>query len=229
MARAERLLTLLQCLRRYKHPVSGLTLAGELGVSLRTVYRDIAALQAQGARIEGETGVGYLLRPGFTLPPLMFTEPEIEAIALGVQWVAQRGGSGLGNPARDALAKISSVLTPELRRKLSASTLLVGPGNAARVSDTVLDTLYAAIRQEEKILLQYRDGNGKESSRILWPFTLGFFDSVQLVVGWCELRHDFRSFRTDRICSVSLTGEAYPRRRNALFDEWRAAQGMLDK
>lgn len=229
MARAERLLTLLQCLRRYKHPVSGQTLADELGVSLRTVYRDIAALQAQGAHIEGETGVGYLLRPGFTLPPLMFTEPEIEAIALGVQWVAKRGGSGLGNPARDALAKISSVLTPELRRKLSASTLLVGPGNAARASDAVLDALYAAIRREEKILLQYRDGTGKESSRILWPFTLGFFDSVQLVVGWCELRKDFRSFRTDRICSVSLTGEPYPRRRNSLFDEWRAAQGMMEK
>lgn len=228
MSRAERLLALLQCLRRYKRPVSGATLAGELGVSLRTVYRDIAALQAQGAHIDGEAGIGYVLRPGFTLPPLMFTGPEIEALALGAQWVMKRDGGGvLGFSARDALAKISSVLTPELRRKFFESTLLIGPSDAAPVSANNQDVLYAAISREQKILLHYRDENGNESSRVVWPFTLGFFERVQLLVGWCELRRSFRSFRTDRILSVSLLEDVYPHGRNALFDEWRRLQGML--
>jgi predicted DNA-binding transcriptional regulator YafY len=230
MSRAERLLTLLQCLRHYKRPVSGATLAGELGVSLRTVYRDIAALQAQGARIDGEAGIGYVLRPGLTLPPLMFTGPEIEALALGVQWVVKRGaGSTISLSARDALAKISSVLTPELRRKFAESTLLVGPSDAAPVSDNHPDVIYAAISREQKILLHYRDEQGNESSRVIWPFTLGFFERVQLMVGWCELRRSFRSFRTDRILSVSLLEEAYPRSRSTLFDEWRRSQGMLEE
>jgi predicted DNA-binding transcriptional regulator YafY len=230
MSRAERLLTLLQCLRHYKRPVSGATLADELGVSLRTVYRDIAALQAQGAHIDGEAGVGYVLRPGFTLPPLMFTGPEIETLALGAQWMLKRGGgSTLGLSARDALAKISFVLTPELRRKFSDSTLLIGPSDVAPVSDNHLNAIYAAISREQKILLHYRDGNNNESSRVVWPFTLGFFERVQLMVAWCELRRSFRSFRTDRILSVSLLEEFYPSSRRTLFDEWRRSQGMLEE
>lgn len=224
MSRTERLLTLLQCLRRYKRPVTGAVLADELGVSLRTLYRDIATLQAQGACIEGEAGVGYALRPGFTLPPLMFTEAEIEALALGVQWVVQRSGSGLGKSAQEALAKISSVLTPELRRKLAASTLLLGPLNAVQISAHDMDVIYAAINREQKLALSYRNGNGDTSTRIVWPFSLGFFERVQLMITWCELRQDFRSFRTDRIESVALLDEVYPRRRDVLFGEWRQLQ-----
>ena len=107
MSRAERLLELIQTLRRFRHPVSGAALAEELGVSLRTLYRDIQSLKAQGARIEGEPGLGYILRPGFMLPPLMFSEDEIEALVLGSRWVADRGDTRLGEAARNALTKIA--------------------------------------------------------------------------------------------------------------------------
>src|SRR5579871_5038155 len=115
MSRSERLLQLLEALRRRRRPVAGAVLAEELGVSLRSIYRDIATLQAQGANIEGEAGVGYLLKPGFLLPPLMLTEEEIEAIVLGSRWVAKRGDDKLSTAARGALAKILSVLPPDLR------------------------------------------------------------------------------------------------------------------
>src|SRR5689334_17148542 len=107
MSRVQRLLDLIQILRRHRQPVAGETLASELAISLRTLYRDIATLQAQGARIDGEPGLGYILRPGFMLPPLMFSEEEIEALVLGSRWVAERGDSRLGDAARNALAKIA--------------------------------------------------------------------------------------------------------------------------
>src|SRR6516162_4539345 len=128
MSRAERLLDLIQILRRDRRPVSGRALADTAGVSLRTLYRDIRTLQAQGAAIDGEPGVGYILRPGFMLPPLMFKEEEIEALVLGSRWVAERGDAKLAEAARDALAKIAAVLPQDLRDELDASTLLIGPG-----------------------------------------------------------------------------------------------------
>src|SRR5437660_12795607 len=106
MSRAERLLELIQRLRSHRYPVSGAALAAELGISLRTLYRDIRALQAQGARIDGEPGVGYVLRPGFMLPPLMFSQDELEALVLGSRWVAERADSALRDAARNGIAKI---------------------------------------------------------------------------------------------------------------------------
>src|SRR5690349_5512918 len=128
MSRAERLLGLMQVLRRHRRPVSGAALARELGISIRTLYRDIATLQAQGADIEGEPGLGYVLKPGFMLPPLMFSEDEIEALVLGSRWVADRGDERLGSAAQNALVKIAAVLPDDLREDLDASALLVGPG-----------------------------------------------------------------------------------------------------
>src|SRR5258707_9367578 len=127
MSRAERLLDLIQILRRHRQPVSGQALADELDISLRTLYRDIASLQGQGAGIEGEAGVGYILKPGFMLPPLMFSEEEIEALVLGGRWVARRTDEPLGKAARNALAKIAAVLPDDLKRGLETSTLLIGP------------------------------------------------------------------------------------------------------
>src|SRR6187200_43800 len=110
VSRAERLLELLQVLRRYRQPVAGQTLADELGVSVRTLYRDIATLQGQGAAIDGEAGLGYVLKPGFMLPPLMFSEEEIEALVLGSRWVADRADRALADAAANVLAKIGAVL-----------------------------------------------------------------------------------------------------------------------
>jgi predicted DNA-binding transcriptional regulator YafY len=128
MSRTHRLFDLLQMLRRYRRPVSGAVLAREAGISLRTLYRDIAALQAMGAEIEGEPGLGYVLKPGFLLPPLMLSGAEIEALALGAQWVARRTDEELSRAAQNAMAKIAAVLPRDMRQKLDDDALIIGPG-----------------------------------------------------------------------------------------------------
>src|SRR5436189_6140686 len=145
MSRAERLLELMQVLRRHRRPVSGESLAREVGISIRTLYRDIASLQAQGAHIDGEPGMGYVLRPGFMLPPLMFSEEEIEALVLGSRWVADRGDAALGQAARTALAKIAAVLPPDLKASLDTSSLLIGPGKAIAAGESELPVIRSAI------------------------------------------------------------------------------------
>ncbi|WP_214476184.1 YafY family protein [Mesorhizobium sp. dw_380] len=221
MSRSERLLDLIQCLRRHRRPVSGQTLANELGISIRTLYRDIATLQGQGAPIEGEAGLGYVLKPGFMLPPLMFSDEEIEAIVLGSRWVAKQPDRRLSAAAANALAKIAAVLPDDLREELDASTLLVGPP-AAAIEGIDLGVVRQAIRNERKLAFLYRDAGGAASQRIVWPFALGFFDKVRVVVAWCEMRQDFRHFRADRIAELNAIDTRYPRRRQAMLREWRA-------
>ena len=221
MTRAERLLALLQILRRHRYPVQGAKLAEELGISLRSVYRDIAALQSQGADIAGEPGVGYMLRPGFTLPPLMFTPEEIEAIVLGSRWVAERADDALGLAAKNALAKVSAVLPTELRIELENSTLLVVPGEPVASGAVDLSIIRSAIRKERKIEIEYLDVEGRASQRVIWPFALGFFERVRIVAAWCELRGTFRHFRVDRIAAAILTETRYPCRKQVLLGKWR--------
>lgn len=228
MSRAERLLTLMQCLRRHRYPVSGASLAGELGVSLRTLYRDIASLQAQGARIDGEPGVGYVLRPGFLLPPMMFSEEEIEALVLGSRWVARRTDDRLALAARNALAKIAAVLPPELRQEIDSTALLVGPGEAEAAGDRELGTIRQAIRLEHKLHVHYQDLAGKDSERTIWPIALGFFDKVRILIAWCETREALRHFRTDRIMALTALDERYPQRRHGLLKLWREQEGVRD-
>lgn len=229
MARSERLLELLQVLRRHRRPVSGRTLADELGISLRTLYRDIATLQAQGASIEGEAGVGYVLKPGFLLPPLMFSDEEIEALVLGMRFVAKRADGPLSDAAADALAKIAAVLPADMTTELDASSLLVGPAKQATAADRIdLAMLRQAIRTERKLSIQYSDRGAAPSERIVWPFALAFFENTRMLVAWCELRTDFRHFRTDRIEQAVMRNERYPRRRAALLKAWRASQGIGD-
>ena len=226
MSRSERLLELIQALRRRRRPVSGRTLAAELGVSIRTLYRDIASLQAQGAGIEGEPGVGYVLRPGFMLPPLMFSGDEIEALVLGSRWVAERADDRLGAAAGNAIAKIAAVLPAPLREDLEASTLLVGPGAPLDEEKVDLAVIRQAIRDERKLGITYSDAKGRASERVIWPFALGFFDRARVVVAWCELRRDFRHFRADRIAGLTPLSGRYPRRRLALLKEWKQLEGV---
>lgn len=224
MSRAERLLALLETLRRHRRPVSGARLASELGVSLRTLYRDIASLQAQGATIDGAPGLGYLLRPGFVLPPLMFDADEVEALVLGSRFVVDRGDPALARAARSAMGKIAAVLPPESRLHAETSSLLIGPAPAVD-----RDHVYAvrtAIRGERKLAIAYRDLARNETRRTIWPFALGFFDRVQVVVAHCELRDAIRHFRLDRIAAATATGERYPRRRHDLMREWRRMQSI---
>lgn len=226
MSRSERLLDLLQILRRHRYPVSGTKLAAELDISVRTLYRDIAALQRQGAAIDGEAGIGYVLRPGFTLPPLMFSEEEIEALVLGSRWVADRADSRLAGAARNALAKIAAVLPDKSRAELDGSTLFIGPGEVVADDDVELGLIRQAIRTERKLDIRYRDQNDNGSQRTIWPIALAFFDRVRVVVAWCELRQAFRHFRTDRITALVTSETRYPRRRHALLKAWREQEGI---
>ncbi len=230
MSRSERLLALLQNLRRRKYAVSGRVLADELAVSLRTLYRDIAALQAQGAPIEGEAGVGYILRPGYILPPLMFTPEEIEAMLLGTRWVIERGDVQLVEAARDVLAKIGAVLPPALKRDLETGTLLIPTEPRLAFENEFVVGIRNAIREETKISISYRDLQDRTTERVIWPFALAYYDQVMVVIAWCEMRGDFRHFRADRVAIWNVTGERYPRRRLVLLREWQEKNGIpLDK
>jgi predicted DNA-binding transcriptional regulator YafY len=227
LTRTQRLFDLIQTLRRYRYPVSGKRLAEELGVSLRTLYRDIATLQAQGASISGEPGVGYVLRPGFMLPPLMFSEEEIEALVLGSRWVARRTDKTLALAATNVLAKIAAVLPDDLKHQLEFSGLLVGPAKTLVERDDEKEaTIRHAIRKEYKLQMTYTDVKGDSSERIIWPLALGFFEEVPVVVAWCELRADFRHFRTDRIVTLAQIKTRYPIRRQCLLKKWREAHNI---
>jgi predicted DNA-binding transcriptional regulator YafY len=222
MSRAARLFDLLQLLRRHRRPVVAALLAEELGVSKRTVYRDIETLIALGAPIAGEAGVGFLLRPGFLLPPLMFTEEELEALALGGGWVVQQGDGALATAAKDALAKIAAVLPLPLSARLDDPGLravLPAPPIEGAVDPAIVR---AAIRRERKLRIVYADESGQRSERTVWPIALVYFQATRLLAAWCELRDGFRHFRLDRIADAAVLDMRYPQNRAALTKAWRA-------
>lgn len=223
MSRAARLLQLLERLRTRRQPAAGTVLAEELRISLRTLYRDVATLREQGARIEGDPGVGYVLRPGFTLPPLMFSADELEALVLGARWVAGHAADPeLAAAARAAVQRIGGVLPPELRLAVETSGLFV-PARCAQgeLPAPWLPVLRRAIRDEHALQLDYRDEAGAVTQRRIWPFAMAFFDHARLIAAWCELRQDFRHFRADRVTELADTGARYPARRHVLIQRWR--------
>ena len=226
MSRSERLLALIQVLRRHRRPVSGRRLAEEVHVSLRTVYRDLATLAQQGAPIEGEAGIGFVLRPGFLLPPLMFRDEELEALVLGSRWVAQQVDPDLATAAQDVVAKIMTVLPEHLKERVEYSALFPVP--AEEKAQDVVDgkLLREAMRRERKLRIVYRDGEGRQTRRVIWPLALAFFERVRTLVAWCETRRGFRHFRTDRIVSAELLTDPLPRRRRLLLREWREQEGL---
>ena len=226
MSRSERLLDLIQVLRRHRRPVSGQALADELGVSLRTVYRDIQTLIGQGAAIDGEAGIGFVLRPGFVLPPLMFTDEEIEALVLGLRWVAQQTDEPFERAAENALAKVAAVLPDDLRDRIADVGLLVPAPQADPID---LAPLRQAIRSEHKVILDYTDKSGERTRRTIWPIAIGFFEQTRVIAAWCELRDDFRHFRTDRVAQLQLTGQRYPQRRRLLMRKWREREGIREQ
>ena len=223
--RAARLLALLSALRRRRRPVTAATLAEELGVSTRTLYRDVATLQAQGAPIEGEAGLGYVLRPGFFLPPLMFDQRQADAIMLGLMMVRRRADPELAAAADEALGRIGAALPAEIADQALASGLRAG-GN--RPVPPHLGAIRTALETERKLCLTYRDGAGRGSERVVWPIAIGFLEAAEVLAAWCESRRDFRHFRLDRIQSVAASREGPPRRRRILLAEWRASQGVPD-
>jgi predicted DNA-binding transcriptional regulator YafY len=204
--------------------VAAVELAREMGVSLRTIYRDVETLVGQGAPIEGEAGMGYVLKPGFILPPLMFGEEEVDALILGLRLVAQRGDPSLERAAADALAKITAVLPQDLADAAAVSGLLAGPTSSGAAPH--MATVRQAMHDECKLELHYTDKRGTPSTRTVWPVAIGFFEAVDVLVAWCEVRDGFRHFRLDRITSAIPRAERMPKRRRILLADWRALEGL---
>jgi len=196
--RADRLFQVIQLLRR-KPVITAAAIASELEVSERTVYRDIADLVRSGVPIAGEAGVGYTLRRGFDLPPLMFTEDEIEALVLGTRVVSSWADEGLARAAEDALARIEAALPDKLKARLTGSRLFAPGFHVPQQVAAALAELRRAIDQSRRTQLDYSDVNGARTERVVRPLGLFFWGNIWSLTAWCELRNDFRDFRLDRI------------------------------
>ncbi|MCZ8183491.1 MAG: YafY family protein [Beijerinckiaceae bacterium] len=220
MARSERLLTLTQALRRRRRPVTAATLAAELQVSERTIYRDVASLQGTGVPIRGEAGIGYILEPGYDLPPLMLTPEEGEALMLGARFVRERGDPELRRIIDDAIAKIEAVLPESTRLSLREAPLYAPFYGTLPVDRISTSQMRRAVRDNRKLRISYRDPNGQETERTVWPVLLGYFERSRVLIGFCELRQDFRTFRTDRIQAIQVLEERPPLRRAILLRQW---------
>jgi predicted DNA-binding transcriptional regulator YafY len=224
MRRADRLFQIVQVLRRSRRPITAEAIAQELETSKRTIYRDIADLIGQRMPIRGEAGVGYVLEDGFDMPPLMLTPEEIEAAVLGAQFVAQRGDPGLARAAEDLLAKIHTVIPDRLRPLVVEPSIRAGPTRERAVDGLDMAAVRGAIREARKLRLNYSDEQGRASLRTVWPFAVGYFETTRLLLAWCELRGDFRSFRTDRVLAADFLDEPYPERPARLRAQWSKLQ-----
>jgi predicted DNA-binding transcriptional regulator YafY len=222
MRRADRLFQIIQVLRRARQPLTAEAIAAELETSKRTVYRDIATLMAQRVPIRGEAGIGYVLDGGFDLPPLMLTPDEIEAAVLGAQWVAAWGDPALARAAQDLVAKIGASVPERLRPIVLEPGVATPPVWRPPVERIDVAQLRAWIRAGRKIELCYRDEAERESRRTVWPFLVGYRETSRVLIAWCELRDDFRTFRTDRMVSADFLEARYPARPSALRSRWKA-------
>ncbi len=221
MDKTERLFAIMDALRQHRRPVTAATLAEEQGVSVRTLYRDVQTLIGLGAPIDGEAGVGYVLRHGFFLPPLMFTQDELEALVLGGRWVQAQPDDGLAGAARNALAKIATASPEDLREKIDDTGLWPVLVNGDRQPVPLLGKVREAMRAEKAVEISYTDEQGRASARTIEPVQIAYYEGKQIVAAWCCLREDFRSFRTDRIVGMTPTETRYHKRRAQLSKEWR--------
>jgi predicted DNA-binding transcriptional regulator YafY len=220
MRRADRLFQIIQVLRRSTRPVTAANLAEELETSKRSIYRDISALIGQRVPIRGEAGFGYVLEGGFDLPPLMLTTDEVEAAVLGAQWVASHGDAALARAAHDLMAKIAATIPENLRPLVLDAGARTPP--AWKIPPDGLDVAQARawIRLGRKIALVYLDAESRKTERVIWPIVVGYHAAVRILIGWCELRSDFRNFRIDRIAGATFMEERYQTRPSQLRAKW---------
>lgn len=208
MRRADRLFEILQILRR-EGTVKAAVIAETLEVSRRTIYRDIHDLVASGVPIDGEAGVGYVLRPGFDLPPLMFKEQEIEALLLGARIVQSWADPELGRAAADVIAKVREVLPEPLRGHIDALGLWAPAGHRHEPIGVDQAAIRSAIRNQCKIRFHYYDLKENSSDRVMRPLVMAFYGPVWLLAGWCEVRNGFRVFRLDRMSALTVLNERF--------------------
>jgi len=224
MRRTDRLFDLIQILRDGKlHTAQDM--ADRLEVSTRTLWRDMATLIASGLPVEGERGLGYLLREPITLPPLTLTPDEVQALTLGLQLVSRGADPSLTGAAESLQGKIAAVLPSRLMDGAGQETW-VFPGDEALAAARHLPLLRRAIRLREGLQITYRDGEGLESQRQVRPLILEFWGRVWTLATWCETREGFRSFRVDRIVTAEPTGETFPDAPGQDLATWRAATAV---
>lgn len=206
MRRAERLFRLVAELRA-RGTTRAQDLADHFETSVRTVYRDIAHLQASGLPIEGEAGVGYLLRPGFDLPPMTFTFEQLDALALGLSFVTAAGDPALALAAGEVRAKLQAALPRPEERRLDRAPLFASRRDGRAAPFALL--VRRAIRDAALLRLRYRDGGDASTERRVRPLALWAYTDGWLFIAWCELRRDFRAFRLDRIVALEDSGERF--------------------
>ena len=224
MRRADRLFELIHLLRRARRAITAAQLAETLEVAPRTIYRDIAALMATGVPIDGAAGVGYIMRPGYDLPPLMFDREEVEAVAVGLQLLTRTGDRDLQVAARRVAAKIAGVL-PELRAdELDDGRFVVSGFGAPTAAD--MGMLRSAVRDRRRLAIVYRDEREKLTERTCLPLAVIYYIEATVLAAWCELRDDFRHFRADRIVACHETGDGFVDLAPQLRRDWRVERGM---
>jgi predicted DNA-binding transcriptional regulator YafY len=206
--RADRLFLIIHAMRGRRSALQARSLAGTLGVSLRTIYRDVADLQRSGVPIEGEAGFGYMLRKGSDIPPLMFNADELEALVVGSRFVRAFAGKRLSAGAEAALLKIEAVLPAQLRDRTRRSRIFA-PAAWYETQSGLIDQLHEAISSRSVLRLDYRDETARSSVREVEPLCLAFWGRAWTLGSWCRLRGDFRNFRPDRIAAFESTGEVF--------------------
>ena len=208
MRRADRLFQIVQILRSGRLTTAA-TLAEQLEVSERTIYRDIADLQGSGVPVDGEAGLGYLMREGYDLPPIMFSKQEVEALIVGARLVSAWGGARMALDAEAALSKIENVLPDDMKDQASRTSVFAFDFLASNEIKIRFDQVNAAITNSKVLAIEYSDMHETGTTRHIQPLALHYWGKVWTVASWCRLRDSFRSFRLDRMGSVSETGETF--------------------
>jgi predicted DNA-binding transcriptional regulator YafY len=229
MRRTDRLFDIIQTLRVAKGPMTAAALAEKLEVTIRTVYRDIATLQARRIPIEGAAGIGYIFRRGFDLPPLMFTADEIDAISVGARLVRRLRDPGLQDAADSVLAKVATILPDSLRPGMISAPFYVSDGLAETPTGIDLSDVRHAIRETQKLRITYADTEGRRTNRTIWPIAMAYYVDVTIIGAWCELRTDYRHFRVERIITSTLLEETFPAGNGKLMEGWLAQSGSVGR
>lgn len=219
MSRINRLFEVVQELRRADRPVRGQELAEKLEVSLRTIYRDCASLLAMGIPIEGEAGIGYVMRSGYDLPPLSFTKAEREAINVGLRMLGRTGDQALVNAADGVLSKLA--VAEQISENISDVKRFVSQAGAPVASSDIVHTVRDAIDCEHKLVIEYRARDESVTLRKVWPLCLVYYPDATVVASWCELRDDFRHFRLDWLLAISPTIESFAGKGHELRKQWQ--------
>ena len=227
MRRADRLFQIVQHLRGGRL-VTAHMLGERLEVSERTIYRDIADLQSSGVPIDGEAGVGYLMREGYDLPPLMFTRDESVALVAGARMEQAFGGAAMARAAAEALVKIGAVIPPAEKDRLRRTEIHTPSQTMSDAARVAIDMVERAVEDRAVLSLDYRDEKGRSTERDVRPLGLWFWGRVWTVIGWCEMRDDFRTFRIDRSVAVTATGRSFRHERGKTLTDFFRREEMRE-